>query len=101
MDHFLEGGVDSIEPLLLNFLGAAIFCMVVQFLEDGRLFVHVGGKLTESLSVVDLWFLVGGDDGVDKRLMDLLGPSNDDGVDGWGCQFNIICKLPCAPTRAN
>ena len=45
------------------------------------MFVHVGGELTESLIFVYLWFLVGGNDGVDKRLVDLLGPSNDDGVD--------------------
>ena len=53
-------------------------------LEDFRLFFHVGGKFTESLSIVDLWFLVGGNDGVDKRLVDLLRPSDDDGVDGRG-----------------
>ena len=52
--------MDIIDPLLLDFLRASIFCEVVQLLEDCRLFVHVGGKLTESLSVVDLWFLVGG-----------------------------------------
>ena len=76
--------MDSIDPLLLAFLGAAIFCKVVQLLEDCFLFVQVGGKLTESLSVVDPWFLVRGNDSVDKRLMDLLGPSDDDGVDGRG-----------------
>ena len=53
--------MDIIDPLLLAFLGSAIFCEVVQFLEDFRLFVDVGGKLTESLSVVDLWFLVRGE----------------------------------------
>ena len=47
------------------------------------MFAYVGGKLTESLSVVDLWFFVGWDDGVDKRLVDLLRHSNDDRVDGW------------------
>ena len=73
-----------IDPLLLALLGAAIFCEVVQLLEDCRLFVHVGGNLTESLSVVDLWLLVGGNDGVDILLMDLLGPSDDDGADGRG-----------------
>ena len=76
--------MDSIDPLLLDFFGAAIFCKVVQFLEDCRLFIHVGGELTQSLSVVDLWFLVGGNNGVDKRLVDLFGPSDDNGVDGWG-----------------
>ena len=48
------------------------------------MFAHVGVELTESLSVVDLWFFVGWDDGVDKRLVDILRPSNDDGADGWG-----------------
>ena len=46
------------------------------------MFAHIGGKLTVSLSVVDLWFFVGWDNGVDKRLVDLLRPSNDDGFDG-------------------
>ena len=76
--------MDSVDPLLLAFLGAMIFCMVVQFLEDFRLFVHVGGKLTDIRSVVDLWFLVRGGGSVDKRLVDLLGHSDDDGVDGRG-----------------
>ena len=48
------------------------------------MFAHVGGKLTESLSVVDLWFFVGWYDGVDKRLVGLLRPSDDDRFDGWG-----------------
>ena len=48
------------------------------------MFAHVGGELTESLSVVDLWFLVGGNNGVSKRLVDVFRPSNDDGVNGWG-----------------
>ena len=45
---------------------------------------HVGGKLTDSLSVVDLWFFVRWDDGVNKHLVDLLRPSDDDRVDGKG-----------------
>ena len=48
------------------------------------MFAHVGGKLTESLSVVDIWVFVGWDDGVDKRLVDLLRPSDNYGVNGWG-----------------
>ena len=76
--------MDSIDPLLLAFLGAAVFCEVVQLLEDCRLFVHVGGELTDIRSVVDLWFLVRGDGSVDKRLVDLLGHSDYDGVDGQG-----------------
>ena len=47
------------------------------------MFAHVGGKLTESLSVVDLWLFFRWYDGVDKRLVDLLRPSGDDRVDGW------------------
>ena len=47
-------------------------------------FGHVGGKLTDSLSVVDLYFLVRGNGSVDKRLVGLLGPIDDDGFDGWG-----------------
>ena len=76
--------MDSIDPLLLAFLGDAVFCEVVQLLKDLRLFAHVGGNLNESLSVVDLWFSVRGNDGVDKSLVDLLGPSDGDGVDGRG-----------------
>ena len=48
------------------------------------MFTHGGVELTESLSVVDLWFFVGWDDGVDKGLVDLLRPSDDDRVHGWG-----------------
>ena len=48
------------------------------------MFAHIGGELTDSLSVVDLWFFVGWDDGADKRLVDLPRTSDDDGVDGWG-----------------
>ena len=53
-------------------------------MEDHRLFAHVGDELTESLSVFDLWFFVRWDDGVDKLPVDILRPSDDDGVDGWG-----------------
>ena len=56
--------MDIVDPLLLAFLGAAIFCKVVYLLEDCRSFAHVGGELTESLSVVELWFFAGWDDGV-------------------------------------
>ena len=39
--------------------------------------------MTESLSFVYLWFLVIGKESVDKRLVDLFGTSDDDGVNGW------------------
>ena len=48
------------------------------------MFAHGVGELTESLSVVELWLFVGWYNGVDKRLVDLLRPSDDDRVDGWG-----------------
>ena len=65
-DHSLEGEADSVDPIILAFLGAAIFYKVVKLLEDCHLLAHVGGELTKSLSVVDLWFFVGGNDSMDS-----------------------------------